>query len=105
MTKQGLTPAEQKTFSPIHACKDFIGYRIVPELLRLRDLHANVANAADIATGMVAAHEFCEKWDKLVEDLYNLKKYNPTFIMQFTCPQFPETNNNNESQRLWPKGH
>jgi hypothetical protein len=97
MTTQGLTPAEWKTFSPIHACRDFIGYRIVPELLRLRDLHANVANAADIATGMVAAHEFCEEWDKLVEDLYNLKKHNPNFLMIFTRPRSPEQNDTNES--------
>jgi hypothetical protein len=94
MTKQGLTPAERKTFSPIYACRDFIGYRIVPELLRLRDLHADVANAADIATGMIAAHEFCDKWDKLVQDLYNLK-HNPTFIMKFTRPLSSEQNNNN----------
>jgi hypothetical protein len=97
MTQKGLTHEEWKFFGPIHACNDLIGYRIVPELLHLRKLHADVANAADMTAAMVMARKFRKRWDKLVDDLSNLKKRNVNFVMNFAEPDpLPSRKINNE---------
>jgi hypothetical protein len=69
MTQQGLTLEEWNAFKPIHQCNDVIWRHIEPELLLLHNLHADVINAADMATATVAAREFCKAWNKLAKDM------------------------------------